>query len=329
MVAGVLGAMLIALAACNGAVDGDLARVTKSARVDWQLVGYGLERCSPTASCDDASSGPFEPRLMAIYVDKAGSLQWTARVVSDSLPSAAINDTFDLGGLAADPNNSDKLYLMAVFGGAPEYLWSFDLTSESWSEEDTFSEPGGNIHYYGLGEQCDGDLTSVMRESSATPSSSTDPARLVSFPPSDPESFSTVFLIEQGLPFGDNATSYSSQTTKAAGTIFTTSEHFLTDGTNYTFFSAITEPWVVGVMANPITVEDSVRELSYGCERDFYLATNDGTTTNGPSVLYLVNSGNGEAATLAYTDAFEVDHPALRDLANLPGWCNASLECGQ
>lgn len=331
------GVALLFASACGVNSDDELSQVTKSVddppNYNWVLVGYGLERCSPeNASCDDATSGPFAPRILAIYVDTSGTMRWTAKVIADSgFPTPAVNDTFDLGGLAADPNDPDILYLMAVFGGAPEYLYSYDLSTSSWSTVDTFSEPGGNLHYYGLGETCDDELTSVIRVSNTTVSSSSNPASLVSFPPSNPENYSAVYSIEDGYPFGDNAWSYNGYATWSTGS-GGTSGHFVTDGTNYTYFSGISEAWLVGVMANPVKISNTLvpgYEVTYDCGMDLFLATNDGTTVNGPSTLYLASSGYGGAIELEYWyPPFEVDQPAFRDLANLPGWCqSATIEC--
>ncbi|MCB9556926.1 MAG: hypothetical protein H6707_12540 [Deltaproteobacteria bacterium] len=312
-------AAAVMLCACGSPTE--LSKAQKAVGTDdWQLIGYGIERCGTTDSCDEATSGPWDSKLYAVYVNNNYSMEWAAEYIDD-LPTDY--DTLDRGGLSAHPTDDDKLYFLRAFGST-SYLYTYTISTSSWSSPVTFSSPTP-AHYWGLGAvYSQTDLRTVIYGPGAS-------TRALDMDPSD-GSTSTVatFSGSSVYPISDNAGSYVSKRQYYAGQ--EAGYHYTTDlgTTGSTYYTDITEDWIVGLAANPIRLYGQLENEDYdfGCTSwEFFAATNtgsSGTTNNDTSELYLLNINSGAAEKLTFVGDFASTAPALRDLSSLPGWTSAS-----
>ncbi|MCB9555076.1 MAG: hypothetical protein H6707_03155 [Deltaproteobacteria bacterium] len=313
ILASVGAVVLITLSAC-GSPELTLSSTGKATEdpPDWLLMGYAIARYETGPTTHDL-------RLLAIYYDNraAGSaFQWSADFIAE-LPSAATTQSIGIGGLAGHPTDEDILYLYFTKASGAQ-LWSYELSTDTWTQENT-GDP--SPPYWGLGANCNGDLTAVARIYST---SYTVGGSFVSFDPSDFDNNSVEFDVE-GASVADNAGDYYSQAMTVAGRedgggyIYTTE-----DGENLNVRDEISEPWAVGLMSNPVLLSDSDPNCKW---RTLMATASSSDQTSGTPLYAIPRSPALLSIELTYVNGHGYSHPGLVDLANIPGWCSASLAC--
>lgn len=329
-------AAIVAFAACDAATS----KVTKSTKsvtwyMDWVAVGYAIDR-----QCHNAANGNAvvdQNNVVKIYAlgnpelfGYSGKVVWAAKFVAQ-IPSL---NQFNFGGLAAHPTEN-KLYVLveAPNTGQTDYLYTLDLDFLNQNP----SNPGGAWSWItinhpqtwvGLGSRCDGTLTTVQR-----PNDATTGGDLIAFSPTEynqynQSTWSSVWTLE-GLGLGDTTNLY----TPAGDLYYGGIVDFSNGVEGPTFISndesvgninlGILEPYISGLAANRWRLADG------SCEHALFAAGNLGKHHCEATPLYLIAPGQAENNTVAavYLDQFDYPQPAIKDLCNMPKFCNTEVAC--